>query len=503
MGTIRGKTLFDIFHRFGTPAPSIRAWLTILGILLYALSGPAAVADANAKNVLVVYSSTAGDPHFVSLIEPAIRARVREPINFYAAYLVDTDTAKERKSYLESQAETFRHTYPGVKLDLVIAVSPEAVYFALEYRNKIFPDIPIVFVEVTEKEFGARTWPGGVTGMTIPDGVRETVDLALHLEPDTTTIAVIGAPDPLWLSIVRSDLLRRQVRTIYLIEPPSRELIEKVNALPSHTVVLFQLPPQDAKQLTIGTDEVLDAVAQRVPTYSEFPTICLNHGCIGGAYGDGPKQDASIVELAARVLAGGRPDDIPIVHNSNFQIMLDWRTLQRWHIPESALPPGSLILYRPPTFWEQYRKYLIAAIALIAVLLLLIVGLLWQRARRRKAEAVMREAEERFRVMADSTPSLVWMCDPRGKITYLNERRMAFTGPDLKAGYGDSWAAYVHPDDVKGILDRLSQALKERQPFSMEYRLRRSDGVHRQMFDIASPRMNGDGSFCRIYRFGH
>jgi len=88
------------------------------------------------------------------------------------------------------------------------------------------------------------------------------------------------------------------------------------------------------------------------------------------------------------------------------------------------------------------------------------------------------------------------MCDRHGKIIYLNERRMAFTGADLKAGYGDSWAAYVYPDDVKGILDGVSQALKDRQPFSMEYRLRRSDGVHRRMFDVASPRMNGDGSFA-------
>src|SRR6202000_624521 len=48
----------------------------------------------------------------------------------------------------------------------------------------------------------------------------------------------------------------------------------------------------------------------------------------------------------------------------------------------------------------------------------------------------------------------------------------------------------------KGILERLSQALKDRQPFSMEYRLRRSDRVYRRMFDIASPRMNGDGSFA-------
>jgi signal transduction histidine kinase len=48
---------------------------------------------------------------------------------------------------------------------------------------------------------------------------------------------------------------------------------------------------------------------------------------------------------------------------------------------------------------------------------------------------------------------------------------------------------------LKNVLDTVAQALKARQPFSREYRLRRSDGVYRWMFDVASPRLNGDGSF--------
>jgi PAS domain S-box-containing protein len=121
--------------------------------------------------------------------------------------------------------------------------------------------------------------------------------------------------------------------------------------------------------------------------------------------------------------------------------------------------------------------------------------LLMQRARKRKAEAVLSESEKRFRLMADTTPAIVWICDAQGKITYLNERRIAFTGPDSKEGYGDTWAAYVHPDDLKNVLDTVSEALRNHQSFSMEYRLRRSDGVYRWMFDVASPRLNGDGSF--------
>ena len=85
---------------------------------------------------------------------------------------------------------------------------------------------------------------------------------------------------------------------------------------------------------------------------------------------------------------------------------------------------------------------------MIAAQALLIAGLLLQRKRKRKAEAILRESEERFRVMADTIPSLVWMCDERGRVTYRNDRRLEFTGSDPDAGYGDNWFKFIHPDDV-------------------------------------------------------
>ena len=200
-------------------------------------------------------------------------------------------------------------------------------------------------------------------------------------------------------------------------------------------------------------------------------------------------------EIVARVLSGERPENIPIAHDSDLQVEVDWRALQRWHISESALPPGTVVEYRQLTFWQRDRKYIVIAIALIVAQALLIAGLLLQRARKRKAEAVLLESEERFRVMADTTPSLVWMCDSRGRINYLNGRRLAFTGRDSNADDGDNWITYVHRDDVEHVLDALYEALKTKQSFSQEYRLRRNDGAYRWMFDVASPRVNGDGSF--------
>src|SRR5690348_13399440 len=94
------------------------------------------------------------------------------------------------------------------------------------------------------------------------------------------------------------------------------------------------------------------------------------------------KYIESTGKTTARVLSGERPENIPVVDDSDFQTQLDWRELRRWRIPQSALPPGAVILYREPSFWERGRRNIIAAIVLIFARTLLIAGLLWQRARK-------------------------------------------------------------------------------------------------------------------------
>jgi PAS domain S-box-containing protein len=474
---------------------SANVWFVVLGILLCVLIRPAAAVQPSVKNVLVLHN-WASLPQSWALMQSTVRARVPGQINFYTASVENPRFDEE--GYQESLAETLRLGYGGVKLDLVIAATYPVLQFAMQYRDQMFPGVPIVFTDVSRQE-AQKLWPE-VTGVISPVGMRETIDLALHLHPDTTAVAIITGVtewDKYWLAVAHAELLRHQdkVRDIDLIGPAIRETLEKVAQLPPHTVVLFQLRPDDFTQPAVDPIDVLAAVAQLRPTYSAWQGLALGRGGVGGAYRDLPKDAVLNGGIVARVLSGERPENIPIVHDSDLRVRVDWRALQRWHIAESALPPGSVIEYRQPTFWQRERKYIVIAMILIAGQALLIAGLLWQRARKRKAEAVLRESEERFRVMTDTMPSLVWMCDERGRITYLNGRRLAFTGPDPDTGYGDNWITYVHPDDVERMLGTLYEALKVKQPFSQEYRLRRSDGVYRWMFDVASPRVNGDGSF--------
>jgi PAS domain S-box-containing protein len=473
--------------------------LTFVGFLLCMPAGQAAAAKPNAKNVLVL-SGGRHESVSIPIMESSLRSHVPGPVNFSIADLETPPFADE--SDLDGLAEAFRRTFSNKKIDLIVAVMDPSLRFAVRYRDKIFPGIPVSFMSITSPQAGQRMWRWpGVTGVVSAVGIGETIDLALRLHPDTTQVAIItneSETERDYLAAVHAELLRRKdkVKEIDLIGPPSGWMIERVAALPPHTIALFQLWPHDADQPALGVNDVLAEVSHHMPTYCIFPGLCMDHGGIGGVYNDPTKDAVMAGEIAARVLKGTRPDDIPIAYNSDLHVTVDWRQLRRWHIPESALPPGSMILSREPTLWESYRKSILAAIAVVVIQALLIIGLLWERARKKKAEAVLNESEKRFRLMADTMPALIWMCNARGKVTYLNDRRIAFTGRDPHAGYRDTWTTHIHPDDRKKVEKANARALKNRQPFSKEYRLRRSDGVYRWIYDVASPRVNGDGSFA-------
>jgi PAS domain S-box-containing protein len=115
---------------------------------------------------------------------------------------------------------------------------------------------------------------------------------------------------------------------------------------------------------------------------------------------------------------------------------------------------------------------------------------------RRRAEQAIRESEERFRLVANTAPVLIWMSGADQLCTYFNQPWLEFTGRPIEAELGKGWADDVHPEDLSACLDTYTNAFDRRESFKMQYRLRRNDGEYRWLFDLGVPRFNSDGSFA-------
>jgi PAS domain S-box-containing protein len=483
--------------RVAAASRSVCCALALCAVLAAMAAEPPAAQSIPGKNVLVLNSFS--DRSFDSLdpLKRTIRSRIKVPVTFYVEYL-DPERLNDA-AYRKGLGQAISRAYAEKHIDLIVAAAYPALSFAVENRHGISPGIPIVFVGVSPIRFPSGVpWPG-VTGVTTNVDVPGSLDLALRLQPDTGNVAVIAGQSEIeqfWMEAVGNEVRHRRgnMKFIEISGRPSEALIDQALRLPAHTIVFVNILPQAAYQPDIGIYELVSAIAQHFPTYCLLNSY-LDHGAVGGSYSDENISGIKGGEIAARVLLGEKPENIPVEHNSQVHATVDWRQLKRWRMSESALPPGTVVLFRQRSVWDRYSNFIVAGIFLSIFQALLIIGLLWERARKRRMQASVRESESRFRLMADTTPSLIWMCDEQGDVTYLNQRRVDFTGRDPDAGFGDTWTAYVHPEDADKVQSANARGLERQEGYSKEYRLRRRDGIYRWLFDVASPRFDAEGSF--------
>ena len=112
---------------------------------------------------------------------------------------------------------------------------------------------------------------------------------------------------------------------------------------------------------------------------------------------------------------------------------------------------------------------------------------------RKKVQEALKESEERFRLLAENAPVLIWEAAPDARCTYFNKTWLEFTGRSLEQELDDGWTRDIHPDDVERCRETYRSALKARRKFTMEYRLRRRDGEYGWIVDTGVPRLSSDG----------
>lgn len=481
----------------------IRTAAIFLGVVMVVLPSAAhAQRAASAKRILVLYwynKDWPGNVAFGQGFQTVLQTVPAGNVEYYAESLEPNRFPGENQSLL--LRDYLRQKYADYPIDVVVAVTDTALDFLLKYRNDLFPHTPVVFIASKLPSEKERTTGPGMTGILLPVTYKETVDLALKLHPNTQQVFVISGTleqDKQYEMLARDELadFEGKVYINYLTDLSPSGLVAATKSLPERSIVLYIWQQVRNEQGTVlETREVLDLFGHStpVPIYGTS-SWQVGRGIVGGylRYLDANAPKAA--EIALRIANGERAQSIRI-ESTPVVRMFDWREMKRWGIREDQLPPGSIIEFRVPSFWKQYKGYAIALLSLFIFQSALILGLVINRLHRKRAEAALRESEARFHNMADTAPVMIWIDDANKQCIYVNQRWLDFTGHALEEELGEGWVAGVHPNDYDACLKEYQDAFDLHMPFTVEYRHLCSDGKYRWIFGSGIPRFATSGEF--------
>jgi PAS domain S-box-containing protein len=455
------------------------------------------------RRIVLIQSVERGNlvlDRFTGLLRAQIDEQRHEPLSISEfvinpAGFVDTPQ--------EVIAEYIRSAFAGrSRPDLVITMGGPAAAFGQKYRAQLFPDSPIIYAAVDQRFLQEGHFTDRETVVAVANDYVGLVDEILRLFPATENVYVmLGAGDlgRFWRREFEAEFRRfgNRLRFIWPDGMSYADMLQRAASLPPRSAIISISIDLDADGTNYPTGRVLEDLRARAnaPVFGA-QSAELGYGIIGGNLMSTEAIGARTADVALRILAGASPGTLtPPVQRPGPRVY-DWRELRRWGVSENRLPAGSLVRFREPGVWERFKWLIVASVSGLVAQTFLIGALLVGRAKRRRAEQALRESEGRFRVLADSAPVLIRMTGVEARSTDFNVPWLNFTGRPLEAEQGDGWLAGVHPDDVAGCVATQQRAFKRREPYRMEYRLRRADGEYRWLLDSGQPRVTPDGAFA-------
>jgi PAS domain S-box-containing protein len=433
------------------------AALGVWVVLLLLLAVARAQQDDSPKGILVLYWYNKDFPANITFDQGFQSVLQSEPpgtVEYYPEYLESNRFPGENQAQL--LANYLRQKYAHRRIDAFVAAGDPSLDFILKYRDDLFPQTPIVLIAAESPPTEKLQAGPGMTGFVNLNAYRETLELALRLHPGTEQVFIVSGTlnnDKRYERVAREELqdYQSKISINYLTDLPPSELKSKMQSLPEHSIVLYVWQQAlDEQGRLLESRDVLDSFARTtpVPIYG-LSGWQIGRGIVGGSVLTVEAKGMRAAEIALRITKGERAQDIP-VQSGPVAPVFDWRELKRWGISERRLPPGSLVEFRAPSFWGDYKWYALGLISLFIVQSLLIARLVINRALRKRAEAdreraLVDEAETQTRLagVIGSAMDAIVSVDENQRIVLFNAAAQKMFGRTEHEVMGQRFSRFI------------------------------------------------------------
>ena len=340
----------------------LRGAFLLIVVTFSLLCAQSRAADAP-RRVLILHSFNYTFPA-TTIVSDAIRKRLleRSPqrLEIEVEYL---DLARRPDdAHALRMANFLREKYAGVHFDLVVVVGVSGIPFIQKFRDVVGPGVPVVFSDVTRSTYEALHLPPDVTGVINNSYPAKTLELAERLQPGARRLVVIGGSDSVdrrWREIARKAIEAHnpKLETAYWSDLTYDALLTDVSRLPSDSIVLLLTFFADSEGKRFIPRDVAAAVAKAstAPVYGLFDTY-IGTGIVGGYTDTFESLGITAADMALEILSGTDVTTLPPRANPKPAFRVDARAMERWGLKERNLPPGSVVLFKEPSLWDQHRN---------------------------------------------------------------------------------------------------------------------------------------------------
>jgi PAS domain S-box-containing protein len=430
------------------------------------------------KRVLILFNNRSDLPA-IPFVEKGIKSSLKAGTEFHIEYFIEfMDYYRNPdQTYNQLLFDLYRHKFSRHKIDLVFAWGPASHSLVVAHSNELFPQTPVVISGILREQLKGKNLSPVVAGVLLDIDYAGLLETALRIHPQTRHVAIVNGASKTDLILEKGfrkalEPYARRLDFIYLTRLPMGEILEKVQNLPEHSVVLYYTLLRDAEGKSFIPREVASILSEaaNAPVYGCLDTY-LGHGIVGGRLTSIEMTGVKAGEMALSILRGEKPSDIPLTAHGTIVDMFDWRQLKRWGISEDRLPPGSIVRFKTYSFWELYRGYIVAALVLILLQSGLISYLLWQRAQRHRAQV-------KYRTVADFTYDWEYWANLDDSIEYISPSCERVSGYKIQ-DFMDNPSLFkeiIVPED-REVWDRHHHdSRQELKPREIQFRIQTRDG---------------------------
>ena len=314
-----------------------------------------------------------------------------QPIELYE---VSLDTARAQDPGEEAPfVEYIKALLSNRAPDLIVPVGAPAAFFLQRNRPKVFPTTPMLIVGADIRRIPGSTRTEYDTGVFLDLDLPAYLTNILQLRPETKDIAVVVGNSPVeryWTSELHRafEPFSDRVNITWFNDLTLVQMQERAASMAPTSAIFWFLLSEDAAGIPYTEDRALETLREvsAVPIFG-MGDYQMGRGIVGGPLMQTKALGLQGADAALRMLKGEKPNAVeppPVLFGPP---AYDSRELERWGIGEARLPPGSIVHFRQPSIWDQYRWPIIAVATIIPVQSILISYVLFQGRRRREAEA--------------------------------------------------------------------------------------------------------------------